>query len=237
MKISLIHTRTMYVLLLSCTIVIVAFVGTVLIQPLFIVDHYTCIAHGVSLDYTERIQQSVRACMSVQKLNSISTIAYIKKEFPAIDTVLFRFYPDHISIAITPYAPLCVINNEKVITRNGILLEKLFFDDAQCISVPQIIIPENVNQFVSFMPRLVQSLGNYFSFFNPVVIASHRIYLEDKDEEKFAVITTVNTYISEKMVRYCQQIKQQLHDRGVFKKNERWLADIRFADHIIVYRG
>jgi hypothetical protein len=85
--------------------------------------------------------------------------------------------------------------------------------------------------------QLVHSLHGYHSFFDVQVIDDHSVYLRYKDEPQLQVVSTIDTYFSHELFLSCEQIKNKLRDRGSFKKNDTWLADIRFADHIIVRRG
>lgn len=193
---------------------------------------------------SDKAQQDIVAYIEANSLSTMSatdSAGAIKKTFPFVRSTTISYLPTGIChLAIKAQRPQCIINNVFVMTRTGDLHDKDLFMRHMLALVPPITVSFEKDQQV--LPALLHDVvtnvpAQLFALYNFEWVTEHSIVLHDKINPHFAVTCTADHLPTAKMLRGCAQIKQLLCCRDAFRYNNSWVADIRFADQIVVYKA
>ncbi|MGB8367094.1 MAG: hypothetical protein WCD44_01935, partial [Candidatus Babeliales bacterium] len=104
--------------------------------------------------------------------------------------------------------------------------------------LPHISLP-------SLETSIIESILTVINRIDPVIFAQFtlswindtQVCLYDKKHRQFSIIFSKNQLLDKKLFNYCTQIRQKLQKEKFTKNKKNYVADIRFKDQIVVYRG
>jgi hypothetical protein len=201
---------------------------------------------AISLDayFSEKTQQDLTRYLSdTGQSFSMNTIGKnIKDTFACVRKVDVFMLPSSIAhIGVKAHIPQYLVNENKVLTHEGMLISKEWFCprvvdalynlDIQWTDKKQTMLSQAGKCCVSsLVPQLLD--GYHFVWEDET-----RAWLYDKEQPRFALLFDAQSVPDAAMIQKCNIIKQNLRDRGVFEQRGKklWAADLRFAKQIIVF--
>ncbi len=167
---------------------------------------------------------------------------YMKDAFPYINTIAISLLPNRLMhVEIKVHKPQYMVNNTHVLINNGLLAYKEIFTQQIIHTLHHVSInlPEENRQYIpqsaqKCLEHVTPYLFNHYKLFWQ---DAYFVWLCDKKYPCFAILFHQESVPDTELLHHCNSIKQQLIDRGVFdQKNKKiWIADVRFADQIVVY--
>lgn len=165
-------------------------------------------------------------------------IADIKKIFPILEKISISYRPTGTYVKVVPYKPLCCINNNLILTHNHELCSQDTFAQEVIDSIAHIAVaPDCSSKMASLVPLLLHELpADFYETHNLELCNEHYVRLTDKQEKYFNILLSANQKQIPSLLTYCDLVKKNIIERKGFEKGIYWTADVRFTDHIVVYR-
>jgi hypothetical protein len=137
-----------------------------------------------------------------------------------------------------PYKPCCCINDNLVLTENHQLVQKNLFAQHSLDALTHITIaPEYLSKAADFVPSLLSSLpADFGDAYNLEVYNEHCVRLIDKQDDNFTIMTYLYKNMEHVFDKYIL-IKKTMSESKNMHKNTAWIADVRFADYIVMYKA
>ncbi len=210
-------------------------------HQLFTINRYI-----FSFDQTisDKTQQKIAAYVEANQLSIFNGPAIadaIQERFSFVHNVTLSYLPiGVVCVEIIADQPEYWINNTQVITRKGSLYAKKVFTKHNLALLPSIAISfdEDQQALPTRLHDVVTNLPSHvFTTYDFEWDTEHIIWLRDKEKPQFAIVFAADQLPTEKVLFGCTQIKQVLHQRLALECKTHWVADIRFNDQIIVYKG
>lgn len=214
-----------------------------------IFNHATIISHialeidpSIS-DYTKQtIEQTVYTMYAQSNPNAQSVCTLIKRQFPCIKSVAVAYTaPNLVTIDCKACKPYCLLNYDFVLTAEAIPVHKNAFKKYELEHLHRIMLNAqlfNNSDILNACKECIAHLPNaVFAQYELVWNDSVQIWLHDK-KDNFSVIFSKSDPPTISLLSQCEQIKHELQQKGVLQlKNNRWIADVRFSNQIIVNKG
>jgi hypothetical protein len=215
----------------------------------FYVPRWFPIAHVIcSCDHrlVEYEQKKIEFCM--QQLMQGRTINYLahagqqlREQFPYLASVSLAYLPGNCVYgeAITQ-EPYMLINDQYMITKNGILVTKNIVPSSRQNHLPTIHVADTVIQQSSAVQLMYRALAKLpsalFHQYECTWQDTTHAWLCDKQHPGFILLFNAYTLPDDRMQAAVEQIKQKLLIDGTVLDGikQRIVADIRFADQIIL---
>lgn len=184
-------------------------------------------------DYAqESIGKAIEQLWPMQQQLPHNIWAELHALFPFLDTCTIAYTAHGCAIiAITAQKPLVKINENTVITCNGLLLEQ---DYLPADDVPHIHIEEITNSnaqpaidsvFLAWAQSLDECIHEQYSICWKDKTC---IILTEKNDPAATIVCHADQHINQDVLQICTRIKASR------KRGQKWKADIRFKDLIIV---
>lgn len=192
----------------------------------------------VSQDFFTSIKKFLLEEFDNKKKASI-IISDAKKRFPIIDKISIAYRPMGVYVKITPYKPLCCINNNLILAHNNELFFYDTFTEKAINSIAHVVIaPEYISSITSFVPPLLRELPpDFYETYNLELCNEHCVRLTHTQEKYFNIILSANQKNISSLLTYCDSVKKNIIERKDFDKGQNWTADVRFNDYIVVYKA
>ena len=138
--------------------------------------------------------------------------------------------------------PVLSINNAWVLTQDGRLASSANFSRLATQSLRNILMPSC--EITDTFKHAIQKLSpEFFLAYNVVWLNDQEALLCDRAQENFSIRFNADSIPVSSIMQQCAVIKNDLEARGVFanvsnkKKPQRWIADIRFKNQIVLSRN
>jgi hypothetical protein len=148
----------------------------------------------------------------------------------AIKFCSFSYQPDKtVCITIKNAKPVLCINNDKVITQNGCIQDRLLFDQNYVAQLPTVqarsLLSKRVIEWLIALPPTI------FKNYNLEYNHTHSITLYPKNNCSYAFLVSGQQTLSEHFLQKCSD---QLSHHTIGKKDT-ILYDLRFENYVIIY--
>lgn len=190
---------------------------------------------------SDNARAQLKAYITAQYNQSIKPKEFIKNlkyNFLWIKEITLLMQPKFLYITILTHTPFVMLNNTNVLTKEGKSLDKDIFTFQTTAALPALTVQDavvsNTNTLKDIALFMEELPAEVMDFYTIEWKNSHAIYLTDKANKNFALITSIDKPVSLKKLQNCLYIKKTLHTQLVKKTTDLWTADMRFADHIIV---
>ncbi|MCX5922797.1 MAG: hypothetical protein NTX86_05740 [Candidatus Dependentiae bacterium] len=207
--------------------------------------HQAVVAHQrmlVSVDplIAQETQESIAAFATTQPHTPASEfIELLVKNFPSIKSVEYSYDASGLlCYTVESALPLFSINNDYVLTDKGALVPKKDFVSHLVQSLHNITLSSDVisDAFTACIQSLPQS---FFESYDVVWLNDYEVVLYDKAQPGFSICFNTQVVPELSMIERCNAIKNDLASAGLFEKKvhaaaQKWVADIRFKNQIIV---
>lgn len=196
---------------------------------------YSCTAPLLSSQYRTVLEnelEKVLPCYSCFDL-----IAHLQQQFPVINHVSVSYLPHMVALCITPHTPVCVVNDTIVLDENGVPYHDAVFSHQTMSHLPHISVTLDI--FDSLAPSIPPFLSLFPAEYKHGCAwhfaSKHAVYITDTGDQSFTIKCCIDQQISADLLHHCYAIKKELLHHNTCSKKRGWIADIRFARHIIVY--
>lgn len=225
-------------LAVSLSILSVLFLNTYVrsVQCVFTLDHR--LSTQVCQQITDTIKQQVVAGHNYADVAATATAA-----FPCVENIILHHCaPGIVSCEITSVQPLIQLNQTYVATDQGLLLAPDYFSSTSLSMLPAMRSDDLYDNkcmpasFVAAARAVIPLLGRY----DVRWIDENKIIVQEKEAPHFSIICNAHVLPNERMLAYCQQLKQEVCAKTSLKKitkTQQWSADIRFKDQVIAWEG
>lgn len=178
--------------------------------------------------------------------NPVTLVQQLPEKFSFIASVTIQSLAYNTAhIFIEAREPLVNMNENLVLTHDGIVISSEQYDADACLRMPRVTISPSL--VADAMPQeLVSSITTYLKNglaqqYDLVLVSDHELLLRDKNEPRFSIICDAAAIPNHDMIARCEHIKQKciadaVTSQGKGKALKHWKADIRFHDQIIVSR-
>lgn len=166
-------------------------------------------------------------------------IQSLQKNFSWIKNIYLKITPKAYHVIITTHTPIAYAHNQWLILDSGLIFESSVYKQSYNEKLPSITVIEDEIYNQKSMERLCNYIKNLpsdtLNFYALLWKNDHTIILQDRAQENFKIIISLEKSINNKKLSDCLYIKNLLHNNSSFtKKSDRWFADLRFSNHIIV---
>ncbi len=195
----------------------------------------------------DSVHQHIKNIINAQVTNQQSLqqlMASLQHEFPYIqDGTLAKVPRNTLHLTLTAHPPQCIINDSWVFTKNGSLFSKDIYTMYARKYIPYISVTDFDNQkehallptaLLAIMQRISAAA---FLAYDVELHSVYEIFFHDKKESQFELVCSVDQLPTKSTLRNCAHIKNVLQGRGAFEQRAHWIADIRFKNQIVVYKG
>jgi hypothetical protein len=196
-----------------------------------------CIQTGfLSDDYFSAITTNVNQLIN-DDYSAQTIISYLKKEYPILDKIIVAYRPCGIYVMMYAHKPKCCINDNLVLTSHNELFERNIFASNSLDGITQIdIAQEYIPKTAQLIPSLLQELPTDFSdAYTLELFNEHYVRLTDTQEKHFTIVSSIEQKKLSSLLAHCASVKKNINERKGFDKGISWVADIRFADYIVLY--
>jgi hypothetical protein len=180
----------------------------------------------------------------------------IREQFPSVGFhILSQDASGVVTVRVDPVRVQFLINTEWALSDDGHLFRKNIFDDAVIASLVDLHIPNlnacctttcdlnNKECIGTLLPELFQTAcaipSTLFQQYNVSCRDQGSWLLNDKKEQRFAILFHGTKIPDEKVIATCNKLKGTLDTRGALttaSKNS-WVADVRFENQIVLFRN
>lgn len=160
--------------------------------------------------------------------------------YAAVQTVaIAQTLPKTMHVAVTGRTPWVRINDNKLLTKDGTLVDQQQYVPAAYELLPGVSISRTMAQERSVVPAVMEVVSKCYPLLSAYTLVFHNetnIVLHDKQEGRFAIVCSVNQLPDQMTIERCNRIRQDLLERGKFTNqlSRVWLVDTRFSNQIIV---
>jgi hypothetical protein len=164
---------------------------------------------------------------------------YVPQYFPFIKSFTMQCIPGAMCCSFKTRKPFCLVNNNLVLTTDGVLVGKEVFESQvleglKTAYVSEIAIQKEyeLGAFQACMSQLPASvLNGYDLVWHDAITAS----LRDKEQKNFSIFFNAETLPTLPVLADCNVIKKNLIENNLMQQKKSWIADIRFTNQIIVF--
>jgi len=214
-----------------------------------IYNHATTIAH-ISLEVDERISNTTKknlerliyTAYSQSNPDARSISQMITQQFPCIKLVTIAYEPPNlVSIDCKACKPYCLLNYDFVLTAEAIPIHKNAFKKYELEHLHRIMLNAQLFDNQAVLNACKECIAHLpsaaFEQYELVWNDPVQIWLHNK-KENFSVIFDQDNPPTNALLTECDTIKNKLQQKGVLQqKSNRWIADVRFSNQIIVNKG
>lgn len=226
---------------LSC--IIISCIGFTLHRYLVVVDHYECYCdQHIACDEQKKVRSFLEQYMTTSKAVSLSTVvSALHDQFPYIESVAVQKLPiKTMMVTIRGGHPSFRINNDKILTRQGLVLAEDFFNVSCLKFLPHINIAacllEEKTKNGFLMSSLLCIPATFFEHFKITWLTMFEMWLHDKRYPQFHMLCTLDNFSKKTMMHHYKTMRGILQKRGTSSKIPlEWVVDMRFQDQIIVF--
>ncbi len=222
-------------LLCYCLLVMKTTIGIMTIRYYSISQHLY--VHAIDNYLSESTAQNIEQFVHEQlaKKPSLTHMAKaLKEQFNYLDTIAIHHKMPGIAYAsISSCKPLLRINNELVLTNNGLITDGTIFSESPRVNL-KVIDHANINNQIE---HFIAAINNFHpTIWTDYYIEWHdhaAVYLYDSHESNFCILAHAEMLIDQKLLTFLSSVKKILNKKK--SKNQRgWIADVRFKNQIIV---
>jgi len=171
----------------------------------------------------------------------VDCITQAQAQFPYLHAGTAVFEPD--SLVVYSFAcskPVCMVNDQYLLLDNGALVARELFSGNSYLHIPTITMEQSLMQGQSQTHRIADAMAHI----DPAIATGDRMhwhtvdsgFLDTHDRAGLKVRFDITHIPTAYILAYCATIHHELRDSNVLCHGV-WIADIRFSNQIIVYRG
>src|SRR3990167_9987405 len=154
------------------------------------------------------------------------------EKFSPVKNITFRKYLYKIRIFLELGSPILNINNKFVITDNNKIVEISFFTENYLKQLPIIISKYELNsELANFLTKLTYKI---FEKYSVEIEEQNIVWLKFKENQKINILARLDFVPSKKLIKISNKLLQE--KLNYLKKNNKFVADLRFKDQIIVFQ-
>jgi hypothetical protein len=171
----------------------------------------------------------------------VDCITQAQAQFPYLYAGAAVFEPGFLVVySFACSKPVCIVNDQYLLLDNGALVGKDILAGHSWTHLPIITLDQSLMQDQNQTHRVADTMAHI----DPAITAGARMhwhtidsgFLDTHDQAGFKVRFDVTHIPTAYILAYCAAIHHELRDsNGVY--HGVWIADIRFNNQIIVYRG
>ena len=166
-------------------------------------------------------------------------ITQVQGQFPYLKEGVAVFEPGSLIVYnFVCLQPLCVVNNEYLLLNDGVVVGKNTF--SAYAPVPAITVDQSLMQDECQMRKVADAMVRIDRTVTAVNAIHwqniHTGFIDAQDRSDFKVMFDVTHIPTTYILAHCTTIHHELQDAHVLSQGL-WVADIRFKNQIIVYRG
>lgn len=214
---------------------------------------FVFLLHFLTLRFSEikEIQSSYDPYLSTQEQNTIEQLLNrythyknqiivneLSKQIPYSKKITLTFNAlQKIFFTLEVQKPLYILNTDFVITENKQVVPRSLYTTECNKNIPTISVPSYAqhslldNLCLEMLQKIPQKIYDLYRF---EWINECDAFLYHKNNSNFIIRCNNNAIPTEELVKYCQQIQDEYTHLNIIK-NHQLIADIRFADQIILY--
>lgn len=171
----------------------------------------------------------------------VDCITQAQAQFPYLYAGTAVFEPGSLVVySFVCSKPVCIVNDQYLLLDNGVLVARKLFSDHSCMHTPVITLDHSLMQDQSQTHIIADTMAHI----DPTLAAGARLhwhtvdsgFLETHDQTGFKIRFDVTHIPTAHILAYCATIHHELRDSNLVSHGV-WIADIRFNNQIIVYRG
>lgn len=168
-------------------------------------------------------------------------ITHVQAQFPYLHDGAAVFEPG--SIALYSFAcskPVCIVNDTSLLLDDGVVVGNTIFDAHAYADLPAISMDQGLLQDEHQTRRVADAMARI----DPAIAADNAIhwhtihsgFIGARPQAVFKVMFDVTHIPTAYILSHCTTIHHELQDSNTVSQGI-WIADIRFNNQIIVYRG
>jgi hypothetical protein len=205
----------------------------------FTTEKYECIADPLLSDECRASLETYVADALKNKKEPLLLIQELQKNFPVLKKITIAYLPSCICVTVSAHEPLCVINDSVAMIANHDVCAKNIFSSIALKTCPSLTVAqESMGTIQQLLPKIFALIPtDFYHLYDLVVTNDHSLRLVDKANPQFAIMYSVDRPFSSEIVAQCDRLKENMLVSGSFNKGVEWIADIRFADYIVTYKG
>ena len=172
-------------------------------------------------------------------INPSQIIQELNQQFKWIDSVaVLRAPGNQAAVSVEVQRPFCILNAHHVMTDAGMVVQKQVYAPValarlQTVYVPgekldSTLVSDVLRRYLAHMPDRVYEQYEVHCLHDLAVL------LRDKTGDRFAVMCNPHDDVNHSLLDQCARIKHELRNRGSLRGKKQWVADVRFANQIIV---
>jgi len=165
-------------------------------------------------------------------------IQAMQARYPYLKDATCAYLPSqHAYVAMQVRYPHCLINNEKLLFDDGLLISKTVFQDDIVSALPAITI-SHLNNQIDILPAAMRALvmaipSTWYTTYAIVWRGDHALCLYEKNRDDVFFVFDTQSVPDESMLAACQQVAQEC--RVTPSRKHCLVVDARFENQIIVY--
>jgi hypothetical protein len=208
---------------------------SIILDPLF--------SHQLRNDITAFCMQHKPRTFSAKSISTF--IAAVCQKFSCVKTVNAHYCaPKTLLIEVEAKQPVLRVNDSLLAANDGTVLHSDMFAQNRVSYLPHITVCDVAHESGAAAQKLSGCLQDIVALHKEYKINwinSYEMRLEDKQQGLFSIICNAAHMPDKKVLHHCQRLKSDLETQGVFvaknakKAAKPWLADVRFAQQIILY--
>ncbi|HJM68723.1 MAG TPA: hypothetical protein QGF02_02135 [Candidatus Babeliales bacterium] len=195
-------------------------------------------AFRLSLDstFSPQLQQELTKYIeSQQTINPQS----MKQQFPAIETIMMEQMPPNLKrIQVGSQTPLCRINLETVLDKNGNMLVPANFRSDILNDLPSVTTKRPDHIFKPMSPELIQFLTSLpqeiLQHFSIMWLDKTKIYFIDKATKRWGFVLEYQQKPSDFTTGLCQRLLREQIIENLKQKNVYTIIDLRFKGQAVI---
>lgn len=208
---------------------------------------YVFAVHRFSVDYdpllsatAERnIDTFIRETALHTSSKASEIVQKLQEKFPFIRSVICRYHPGSVHIALRVHEPLLRLNNDGinqgvVVTANNRCVQPDYFEQFAYVTKPNLyVVTDNFDQ------ELPEDVFAYLASIDQTLLTQSSIDWRHRNEIVFhlahmpvRMMCNYNHKVSQKLIGQCDEILASLAQKPPFRHGI--CADVRFDDRIIV---
>lgn len=172
-------------------------------------------------------------------LYSSQACSLLQQEMPALKKVTVHRHSAGFHLSLIQQKPICLINQEQVLTADGALVSK---DQFVPTVVQQLFAYRVASQDSLQNQQHVQEQVRFARTFDTDMLQDYtvswidwsRIELVDKQDTTVRMIVSADMTLSPDLVKAYQEVKKEIKSIPVGKKGRVWQVDMRFKNQILV---
>lgn len=166
----------------------------------------------------------------------------LKNKFPILNAITIRKKTNSCFVAsLCAKEPLVKVNRDLILLKDGCLVAREHFDADAIFSIPDITIrlKNSIDMLLDdqTLMTIKKSIKENLNLdFCITWMDQTSIWLQDKNEVDWCIVVDSLTVPTGQDLRRYAAVKQAMLNKNIkLKKGHVWVADMRFADQIIVY--